>query len=342
MRRLHPTRDDVRAATRVTVSVVVPMVVFRLAGHPQWVLYSTFAAFTSVYGRGESPRRRISTQLSVSVLLTGLIIAATATATADDARWWSLLGVSFAAAVATAASHRWTWRPAGALFAVFAFGAVSSVPATGHDVLVASVVAIATSAFTLLVGAEAFFLHWGPREELIPIRSHSPAAWRRAVATASAAGAADALATWLHLGHPYWAAVSAVVPMATLGTIDRLVRARHRAGGTVLGITLAYVLFSFRFSPWGLVIAIGLLQLSAELMVIRHYGIAMMFVTPLSLAVAELGQPQPAAHLIWARTLTTAIGLAFGLTAVVADHSRPDVPTKIPWKRSSSGRDSIC
>ena len=330
MRRLHPTRDDVRAATRVTVSVVVPMVVLRLAGHPQWVLYSTFAAFASVYGRGESPRRRISTQLSVSVLLTGLIIAATATATAVDARWWSLLGVSFAAAVATAASHRWTWRPAGALFAVFAFGAVSSVPATGHDVLVASVVAIATSAFTLLVGAEAFLLHWGPREDPVPIRSHSTAAWRRALATALAAGAADALATWLHLGHPYWAAVSAVVPMATLGTVDRLVRARHRAGGTVLGIALAYMLFSFQLSPWGLVIAIGLLQLSAELMVIRHYGIAMMFVTPLSLAVAELGEPQPAVHLIWARTLTTAIGLAFGLTAVLADHSRPDVSIEVP------------
>ena len=303
------------------------MVVFRLAGHPQWVLYSTFAAFASVYGRGESPRRRISTQLSVSVLLTGLIIAATATATAtattDDARWWSLLGVSFDAAVATAASHRWTWRPAGALFAVFAFGAVSSVPATGHDVLVASAVAIATSVFTLLVGTEAFLRHWGPREGPIPIRSHSPVLWRRAVATASAAGAADALATWLHLGHPYWAAVAAVVPMAALGTIDRLVRARHRAGGTVLGIALAYMLFSFPLSPWGLVIAIGLLQLSAELMVIRHYGVAMMFVTPLSLVVAELGQPQPAAHLIWARALTTAIGLAFGITAVLADHSRP-------------------
>ena len=151
MRRLHPTRDDVRAATRVTVSVVVPMVVLRLAGHPQWVLYSTFAAFASVYGRGESPRRRIATQLSVSVLLTGLIIAATATATAADARWWSLLGVSVAAAISTAASHRWAWRPAGALFAVFAFGAVSSVPATSHDVMVATVVALATSAFALLV-----------------------------------------------------------------------------------------------------------------------------------------------------------------------------------------------
>ncbi len=324
MRRLHPTRDDVRAATRVTVSVVVPMVVLRLAGHPQWVLYSTFAAFASVYGRGESPRRRITTQLSVSVLLTGLIIAATATATAVDARWWSLLGVSVAAAISTAASHRWAWRPAGALFAVFAFGAVSSVPATSHDVMVAAAVALSTSAFTLLVGAEAFLLQWGPREEPVPTRPHSRALWRRVGATAVAAAVADALATSLHLGHPYWAAVSAVVPMATLGTIDRLVRARHRAAGTVLGIALAAVLFSFQLSPWGLVITIGLLQLCAELMVIRHYGIAMMFVTPLSLAVAELGQPQSASHLIWARVLTTAIGLAFGLTAVLTDHTRPD------------------
>lgn len=324
MRRLHPTRDDVRAATRVTVSVVVPMVVLRLAGHPQWVLYSTFAAFASVYGRGESPRRRISTQLPVGIMLTGIIIAATATATAGDARWWSLLGVSLAAAFATAASHRWSWRPGGALFAVFAFGAVSSVPATGHDVLVATAVALATTAFTLLVGAEAFLLHLGPREDPVPRRSHSTAEWRRALATAVAAAAADGLATWRHLGHPYWAAVSAVVPMAALGTVDRLVRARHRAGGTVLGLGLAFGLFAFSLTPWELVVVIGLLQLCAELMVIRHYGIAMMFVTPLSLAVAELGQPQSAAHLIWARTLTTAIGLVLGLSAVFADHSPPE------------------
>ncbi|GAA3313018.1 hypothetical protein GCM10020331_002180 [Ectobacillus funiculus] len=57
-----------------------------------------------------------------------------------------------------------------------------------------------------------------------------------------------------------------------------------------------------------------MLQFVVELIIVRNYAFAVVFITPLALIIAESGQPNmPVSTLIGARLLDTLLGSAIGL-----------------------------
>ncbi|GAB7047396.1 hypothetical protein JCM9534A_25220 [Catenuloplanes indicus JCM 9534] len=127
------------------------------------------------------------------------------------------------------------------------------------------------------------------------------------------------------LGHAYWAAVSAVAVLQTPNLLGSVHRTMQRAVGTVLGVVLAAGAVLLLPGQWSLVAAIVLLQVVAELLVVRNYGLAMLAVTPLAVLVGELAHPAPAGAPVRDRLLQTVLGAVIGLLCAVLIRNRAAV-----------------
>jgi len=129
---------------------------------------------------------------------------------------------------------------------------------------------------------------------------------------------AGAIPTATGVGHPYWAMVAAVAALGAADATGHLVRAGHRVLGTLFGVLLAGALLAVSTDARVLIAAAILLQLGAELFVMRNYGLTMVFVTPLALIMTQLAHPQPALPLLRDRALETLLGAAVAIALSVA------------------------
>lgn len=100
-------------------------------------------------------------------------------------------------------------------------------------------------------------------------------------------GGSYLLALLLQLDNPYWVPVSTAAIMQ--GATFRAVWQRnvHRIVGTMIGMGLAWIIFSFSPNIWVLVGLIMLLTFIIEALVIRNYGLAVIFITPLTVIFAD-------------------------------------------------------
>lgn len=95
------------------------------------------------------------------------------------------------------------------------------------------------------------------------------------------------LAQFLNLHNPYWVPIScaAILQGATFRAVWR--RKIHRIIGTAIGMGLVWIIFSLPFNSWELVGVIMALNFMVELLVVRNYGLAVIFITPLTVLLAE-------------------------------------------------------
>ena len=78
-----------------------------------------------------------------------------------------------------------------------------------------------------------------------PARTTYAARWRWHVARSGIAVLlAGTGATAAGIGHPYWAMVSAVVPLGSPDFAQQVVRGAHRVAGTAVGLGVTAVLFA--------------------------------------------------------------------------------------------------
>jgi uncharacterized membrane protein YccC len=226
-------------------------------------------------------------------------------------------------------SDRQRWHPPGALFPVFAFTACASIPSDLADVAVGGIVAGAAATFALLVGNAGAWLRrrTAPHRALYDAAPDDPASddpasvwparptgtWRHVAPSATAVLLAGAVATGSGIGHPYWAMVSAVVPLVAADPVRQVVRGLHRVVGTALGLGLAAVLLTLDLGPLALVLLAVALQVAAELLIGRNYAVALVAVTPLALLMVHLVSPTPVGTLLLDRAVETVIGVLIGI-----------------------------
>jgi hypothetical protein len=306
-----------RVALRAGLSVLVPLLVLWATDHLEWSIYATFGAFASLYGRERTGRARVALQVETGVTQVALITLGVLVGLSEARAW---LAVPIAAVVAVGASYESTrrgWHPPGSLFQVFAFAAVASAPSTSEDILPAVLVAAAAAAFSVLVGAAGSALRgdrlvpWGP---VHPIGGAVEGVWRYALQSGGGVLVAGLVATSTGIGRPYWAMVSAVVPLVARDLPVQLTRGLHRIVGTALGLVVAAALFALDLDGLALVLVVALLQVGAELLVGRNYALALVCVTPLALLMVHLAVPAPTSELLADRGVETLIGVAVGIT----------------------------
>lgn len=136
-------------------------------------------------------------------------------------------------------------------------------------------------------------------------------------------GASMALAQALQVERAYWAPVScaAVIQGASLRAVWN--RQVHRIAGTCVGLMLAWALLLLPLDAWGVSFVMMALAFATESLVVRHYGLAAVFITPMAIFLAEaasLGHGSPTI-LIAARFLDTVLGCGVGLIGGACIHN---------------------
>lgn len=136
-------------------------------------------------------------------------------------------------------------------------------------------------------------------------------------------GLALAIAQALQLPQPYWVPISclAVIQGMTLRAV--WTKQIHRIIGTGIGLLLAWGVMLLPLTPWTLPLVMIALAFCIEMLIVRHYALAAIFITPMTILLVEaatLGQTQPAT-LILGRFWDTVLGCLVGLLGGVCLHS---------------------
>lgn len=311
-----------RVAIRATLSTLVPLATLVLLGRPEWAPWAAFGAFTALYGRNRVHLSRLTMQLTAAAVLVSAVGLGSLVAALSSPIWVMVVGGAVLAAVISVISDAEDWHPPGPLFALFAFSGSASLPGgTLADAGTATLVALASAGFAVLVGAAGTALRRvrgvpAPRVALTrdwTLRAGRRVQLRRVARYAIGVLLAGTIAVLLGIGHPYWAMVSAVVPVSTATFAAGAVRGTHRILGTTLGVVVAAGLLALEPSPLGVVLLIGLFTFGAELLVGRNYGIAMVCITPLALLAVHLASPTPVIVLLVDRLVESVVGATVGI-----------------------------
>jgi hypothetical protein len=321
VRRVGEHNGAHRVALRAGISVAAPLLFVWAIGREDWTLYAAFGAFTALYGRGDTTAARLKMQSSAAVVMISSLLLGVLVARLPAPEWGVVIVATVWTMLVAALSDALRWHPPGPLFAVFALCAVASVPASSTHPVEALLVSAASALFALAIGAVG---HLHPRRRAIvpPVRVEPPRVaprerWMLLTRFGVAAAAAGTLSTALGIGHPYWAIVAAIVPVAATSLGHSFTRATHRIGGTVLGLGLAWLILAFDPAGLGAILVIVALQICAELFVGRNYGLGLVFVTPLALVMVELAHPTDVTALIRDRAVETALGTVVALLVVL-------------------------
>ena len=94
----------------------------------------------------------------------------------------------------------------------------------------------------------------------------------------------------LHLSsNPYWVPISCLAVMQGVTLEHIWQRSFQRILGTLVGLALAWLLLLLHLTPLTVCIIIFILRFIIEMLVVRHYGLAVIFMTPLAILLAEAG-----------------------------------------------------
>ncbi|WP_040300133.1 FUSC family protein [Arcticibacter svalbardensis] len=130
---------------------------------------------------------------------------------------------------------------------------------------------------------------------------------------------------YFNFDNPYWIPVSCCAIMQGVSVTHVWQRSIHRITGTLIGIGFTWILIQFNFSLLEICIIILILQFIIEMLVVRHYGLAAIFFTPLSIFLAELGRGVVVFNsngLVQARALDIVIGSLIGILGGMVLHNR--------------------
>jgi uncharacterized membrane protein YccC len=157
--------------------------------------------------------------------------------------------------------------------------------------------------------------HPGVREALAEaMRPHSTT--RLVVARVGVAAlVAGGIGAWLELERAYWAIAAAVLMLYQgLDWMNMLQRSFERLLGTWFGLLLAAAVLASGPNGWQLALVVMALQFCVEVLVVRNYAIAVLFITAAALTLASGGHP-PAdlGSYVLARGVDTVVGCAVAL-----------------------------
>lgn len=91
--------------------------------------------------------------------------------------------------------------------------------------------------------------------------------------------------------NPYWVPISCAAVMQGASRYHIWQRSFQRILGTFIGVGFSWMLLQVVSEPIEMVLAIILLQFIIEMLVTRQYALAVIFITPLTVFLAEIGVP---------------------------------------------------
>ena len=325
---------SVEVGLRAAAAVAVPLLVLLLVGRLDLAAYATFGAFTALYGRNEPYRLRLRSVSVAAVALLVSIALGVAVAVAGEPLWLVTVLLVVVVVIGTFLATAFQLLPAQPLFFVFALLVCAAIPTPPGEAWARIGLAAGVAAFSWLLTMSGWLLrrwagdraartgavllkklHRRPGVDATVLRDRR--VWLTAAQNAVGALLAGGLALAFGLGHAYWAVVSLVAVIPPARAAHSLSRSLHRILGTIGGVVVAALVLVW--SPPALVViaVIVVCQFFAEMLVGRHYGYALLFITPMALAVSHLASPAPIGSLVFDRVLETVLGAGIGIALVL-------------------------
>ena len=319
-------RHDIEAAIRVAAAVGLPLLALDAISRLDLAVYAAFGGLAMLYGHNEPAKRRVESQIVAGAGLVLTMAVAMAWSAAQAPVWLLgvLLALTVAAAVTLGAALR--WAPRGEMFFVLVLLIVAAIPTKWESVPLALAVGAGGAAFSVLLAvinaigappAEERPDRWGRR-----IAAGYADLDRRQHLVVLAAATLGVLAAWslalgLGIGHPFWAAVTVAALMPALAAKDVWLRAIHLMLGTLGGVAIAALLFSFEPGPLALIAIIVICQAVAEIAVSRNYGVALLFFCPLAIGMSNLSRGAPWPPILVDRVVEAALGVAVAFLTIL-------------------------
>ena len=216
--------------------------------------------------------------------------------------------------------------PAG-LFVMMAGALALFIPLPLEKIMSATGLVMLGSTFALIMGLlySLFLLATRPATPT-PTYSYEPDTISESIIVAAFVSLALLIALLLNMPNPYWAAVSCFLIIQGIHLRTMWIKQIHRLLGTLVGVGLASWMLSWGLPIWGIAISILVMMLCIESLVDRHYGLAVVFITPLTIFIAEYGSGLPLTSAAYqevtrARLLDTLLGCMVGLGGGIVMHS---------------------
>ncbi|HLW62778.1 MAG TPA: FUSC family protein [Flavobacterium sp.] len=150
-------------------------------------------------------------------------------------------------------------------------------------------------------------------------------------------GASLLVAKLFQMPNPYWIPISCMAVMQGISTTHVWARAIQRVLGTFVGLTLVWGILQFNLSLLGVCVCILVLQIIIEFLIVRNYALAVIFISMLTIFLAEpnISLLENPGILIEARLTDTLIGSTIGaLGGWMLYHQRIHFFTKKQMKKS--------
>ena len=216
--------------------------------------------------------------------------------------------------------------PAG-LFVMMAGALALFIPLPLEKIMSATGLVMLGSGFALIMGLlySLFLLATRPATPT-PTYSYEPDTISESIIVAGFVSLALLIPLMLDMPNPYWAAVSCFLIIQGIHLRTMWIKQIHRLLGTLVGAALASWMLSWGLPIWGIAISILVMMLCIESLVDRHYGLAVVFITPLTIFIAEYGSGLPLTSVAYqevtrARLLDTLLGCMVGLGGGIVMHS---------------------
>lgn len=277
-------------------------------------IYASFGSLASLYGRFHYYGDRLRMQLGAGLVFISVMLIGTFLAVFDAQITVRIMVVALIATIVTGIAIGFRWHPGGVTFAVFAAGAVATMPATWINVAQVLIVASSTVLFSLALTATLGLLRTRSFAKVFrPLKKAVfQGEWSVPVTVGVGALLAGLIGQTFDDDHWYWAMVAASVVLAGAATTYRITRSMQRFTGTTLGVLVAALLLWLEMPTLALIAVIVVLQGTAELLIGRNYGVAMLVVTPLALLMISLANPTDPSVLVADRVFETFIGSLVG------------------------------
>ena len=321
---------DLEAAGRAAIALAVPLLVLLALDRIDLAVYASFGAFTGLYGRSEPYRVRLVSVTAAAIALVACIAAGVTLACLGQPLWLTALVLAVVIGGGVFATAVIGWIPGQPVFLVFALLVCGAIPTTWDEAPTAIATAALSAGFAWVVCMSGWVIrrlagdrhaHHFRALPRSPHRSFSAlkdeVVIRAAVVAVFGGLVTGAIALASGIGHPYWAVVAVVAVLPLAYAPFSLTRAWHRAAGTTIGVFIAAGILWLELPPIVIIAIVVVFQFITEVVVAHHYGIALLFITPLALLVSNLSLPSEVLPLLADRVLETAIGCAVAAVLVL-------------------------
>lgn len=216
--------------------------------------------------------------------------------------------------------------PPGGLFFVMAAAIGAYSPAHGRDALVqvgsVSLGTVLAVALAFLYSLHILRRHGVPAPNPPPQPGFDMVVMESVVIGAFI-GLSLLAAHALQLERPYWVPVACLAIIQGASLRAAWSRQLQRTLGTALGLLLFLGIAQVPLGPWGVAGVLTVLALIIETLVVRHYGLATVFITPLAILLTEAAQGVAMApySLMQARLVDSALGAIIGVAGAACLHN---------------------